>query len=53
MQYYPFYCHLDPIVVESPLVVQCLADRTLGEVEWQIPLLRFWAFYTLVCLLEC
>jgi hypothetical protein len=30
------------------LVVLCLADRTLVEVEWQAPLVRFMAFYTLV-----
>jgi hypothetical protein len=28
----PFLYHLDPIVVESPLVVLCLADRTLIKV---------------------
>jgi hypothetical protein len=48
MHYYPFYCHLDPIMVESLLVVLCLADRTLVEVGWQVPLVRFSAFYTLV-----
>jgi hypothetical protein len=48
MHYYPFLDHLEPIVVESPLVVLCLADRTLVEVEWQVPLTRFRAFYTLV-----
>jgi hypothetical protein len=31
-----------------PLVVLCLADRTSVEVEWQFPLTRFRAFYTLV-----
>jgi hypothetical protein len=40
--------HLDPIVVEDLLVVLCLADRTLIEVEWQVPLVRIRAFYTLV-----
>jgi hypothetical protein len=44
----PFVYHLDPIVVENPLVVLCLADRTSVEVEWQFPLTRFRAFYTLV-----
>jgi hypothetical protein len=34
--------------VENPLVVLCLADRTLVQVEWQVPLARFRAFYTLV-----
>jgi hypothetical protein len=28
-------------VVENPLVVLYLADRTLVEVEWQVPLVRF------------
>jgi hypothetical protein len=31
-------------VVENPLVVLCLADRTLVEVEWEIPLTKFRAF---------
>jgi hypothetical protein len=44
MHYFPFYYHLDPIMVESPLVVLCLADRTLVEVGWQVPLLRFRTF---------
>jgi hypothetical protein len=35
-------------MVESLLVVLCLADRTLVEVGWQVPLVRFSAFYTLV-----
>jgi hypothetical protein len=35
-------------MVENPLVVLCLADRTLVEVGWQVPLMRFMAFYTLV-----
>jgi hypothetical protein len=48
MHYYPFLDHLDPIMVESPLVMLCLADRTMVEVEWQVPLMRFRAFYTLV-----
>jgi hypothetical protein len=30
----PFLYHLDPIVMENPLVVLCLADRTLVEIEW-------------------
>jgi hypothetical protein len=30
------------------LVVLCLADGTLVEVKWQVPLVRFRAFYTLV-----
>jgi hypothetical protein len=47
MHYYPFLDHLDPIMVENLLVVLCLADRTLVEVEWQVPLVRFKAFYTL------
>jgi hypothetical protein len=45
---FPFVYHLDPIMVESPLVVLSLADRTLIEVRWQVPLVRFRAFYTLV-----
>jgi hypothetical protein len=48
MHYYPFLYHLDPIVVESPLVVLCLADRTTVEAEWQVPIVRFRTFYTLV-----
>jgi hypothetical protein len=35
-------------VVENPLVILSLADRTPVEVEWQTPLTRFMAFYTLV-----
>jgi hypothetical protein len=35
-------------VVENLLVVLCLVDRTLVEVEWQVPLMRFMTFYTLV-----
>jgi hypothetical protein len=46
--HYTFVYHLDPIVVENPLVVLCLVDRTLVEVEWQTPLMRFKTFYTLV-----
>jgi hypothetical protein len=30
----PFVYHLAPIVVENPLVVLCLVDRTPIEVEW-------------------
>jgi hypothetical protein len=48
MHYYPFYSTLDPIVVVNPLIVLCLADRTPVEVEWQVPLVRFRAFYTQV-----
>jgi hypothetical protein len=48
MHYYPLCSTLDPIVVESPLVVLCLVDITLVEVDWQVPLARFSAFYTLV-----
>jgi hypothetical protein len=33
-----FVYHLDPIVVENSLVVLCLVDKTLVEVEWQVPL---------------
>jgi hypothetical protein len=44
MHYYPFYGHLDPIVVESPLVVLCLVDTTPVEVEWQVSLVRFRTF---------
>jgi hypothetical protein len=40
----PFVYHLDPIVVESTLVVLYLADRTLVEVRWQVPLVRFRTF---------
>jgi hypothetical protein len=46
--HYSFLYHHDPMVVESPLVVLCLADRTSIEVEWQVSLTRFMAFYTLV-----
>jgi hypothetical protein len=35
-------------LVENSLVVLCLVDRTPVEVEWQTPLMRFSAFYTLV-----
>jgi hypothetical protein len=31
-------------MVENPLVVLSLADRTSLEVEWQVPLVRFRAF---------
>jgi hypothetical protein len=40
----PFVYHLDPIMVENPLVMLCLVDRTPVEVEWQTPLARFRAF---------
>jgi hypothetical protein len=40
----PFVYHLDPIVVENPLVMLCLVDRTPVEVEWQTPLVGFRAF---------
>jgi hypothetical protein len=40
----PFVYHLAPIIVENLLVVLCLVDRTLVEVEWQTPLARFRAF---------
>jgi hypothetical protein len=46
--HYTLVYHLDPIIMENPLVVLCLADRTSVEVEWQVPLMRFRAFYTLV-----
>jgi hypothetical protein len=42
--HYTFVYHLDPIVVENPLVILCLVDRTPVEVEWQTPLMRFRAF---------
>jgi hypothetical protein len=42
--YYTFVYHLDLIVVENPLVMICLVDRTPVEVEWQTPLMRFRAF---------
>jgi hypothetical protein len=48
MHYTLFIYDLDPIIMENLLVVLCLADRTLVEIEWQIPLARFRAFYTLV-----
>jgi uncharacterized protein YjiK len=35
-------------LVENSLVVLCLEDRILVEVEWQTSLMRFRAFYTLV-----
>jgi hypothetical protein len=44
----PFLYHLAPIMVENPLVVLCVADRTSVEIEWQVPLMKFRAFYTLV-----
>jgi hypothetical protein len=37
-----------PYLVENSLVMLCLADRILVEVEWQTPLVRFRAFYTMV-----
>jgi hypothetical protein len=37
----PFLYHLDPIMVENPLVMLYLVDRTSVEVEWQTPLARF------------
>jgi hypothetical protein len=40
----PFLYHLAPIMVENPLVVLCLVNRTPIEVEWQIPLMRFRTF---------
>jgi hypothetical protein len=40
----PFIYHLDPIMVENPLVVLCLVNRTPVEIEWQIPLVRFRTF---------
>jgi hypothetical protein len=46
--HYTFVHHLDPIMVEDPLVVLCLEDRTPVEVEWQVLLVKFRAFYTLV-----
>jgi hypothetical protein len=46
MHYYPLYYHLDPVVVESLLVVLRLTDRTPVEVDWQVPLARFRTFYT-------
>jgi hypothetical protein len=46
--HYTFVYHLDPIIVENPLVMLCLVDRTPVEVEWQTPLMRFRAFDTLV-----
>jgi hypothetical protein len=46
------YCHLcitlDPIMVENPLVVLCLAEKTLVEVEWQVQLMRLGLFISLV-----
>jgi hypothetical protein len=42
--HYTLCISLDPIVMENPLVVLCLVDRTLVEVEQQIPLMRFRAF---------
>jgi hypothetical protein len=42
--HYTFVYHLDPIVVENLFVVLCLVDRTLVEVEWQTPLVRFRTF---------
>jgi hypothetical protein len=31
-------------MLENPLVVLCLEDRTSVEVKWQIPLVRFKVF---------
>jgi hypothetical protein len=39
-----FVYHLDPIVVKNSLVVLCLADITLVEVEWEVPLMRLELF---------
>jgi hypothetical protein len=47
MHYTLFIYDLDIIMMENPLVVLCLADRTSIEVEWHVPLMRFRAFYTL------
>jgi hypothetical protein len=44
----PLVYHLDSIMMENLLGVLCLIDRTLVEVEWQVPLMRFRALYTLV-----
>jgi hypothetical protein len=46
--HYTLLYHLDPIVMENLLAVLCLVDRTMIEVEWQVPLMRLQAFYTLV-----
>jgi hypothetical protein len=48
MHYTLFIYDFDPIMMENLLVVLCLADKTLVDVEWQVPLVRFRAFYTLV-----
>jgi hypothetical protein len=48
MHYTLFIYDLDPIMIENPLVVLCLTDRTSVEVEWQVPLMRFMAFYILI-----
>jgi hypothetical protein len=40
----PFLYHFASIMVENPLVVLCLVDRTPVEVEWQTPLVRFRTF---------
>jgi hypothetical protein len=42
--HYTFVHHLDPIVVEDPLVMLRLEDRTPIEVEWQVPLARLGLF---------
>jgi hypothetical protein len=46
--HYTLLYHIGPIMVENPLVMLYLVDRTPVEVEWQTPLVRFRAFYTLV-----
>jgi hypothetical protein len=46
--HYTFVHHFDPIMVEDPLVVLCIADRTPVEVMWHVSLTRFRTFYTLV-----
>jgi hypothetical protein len=44
---YPLYITLN-LSSGKILVVLCLGDRSLVEVEWQITLTRFRAFYTMV-----
>jgi hypothetical protein len=40
----PFLYRIAPIMVENPLVVLFLVDKTPVEVKWHTPLARFRAF---------
>jgi hypothetical protein len=45
---FPLVYHFDPIMVENSLEVLCLEARTTVDVKWQVPLMIFRAFYSLV-----